>query len=1136
MDNFNMTGKPDLAKVMYMLKNMPDGGASVMSNAMSHMQERVVSAAQCQTKDGLADNFKKARRKCTQPGWPFSGQMKGHHVVNFTDSTTVKPKLTSVPALKTTQPILIKDLQLNSTHRGKALYGRVAVDHAFARMSTTVLLMEDLVGDLVEINLYNLPVATTDKVETLFAKGKGIVVIEPFFKDRSDMTVGIRIEDPAEISSWPFPETHGELKDFGNLFMTSSVPSYGSALLCYEIALHSSEPSFVAAKNDVSRLFSNIAQCEKMTKNYNRAIWYSAAATFLDPSNAKAWYRFAMCTTAMIKPLDEAALFGTVREILFHADKHIDTSGREWDAHKKIASYYTMSANERKQIALTPVPFMWASLPGIVRMSTILDSSSTCNRQRHEGTFESTLAAGRTMFSKNLYEEAKAVYQAALSSSLFSDVVRDISIIANNMAAACLKVSDMEPKALFCSTVSAIMCPTSVKSWLRASRCLSLLDSPLSGSELLQDAAENCGNILTEREARVFKACVYAEMASLSKKINQGAKTKPISSTSTEQQRVERMPFMGNLEHEEQDIDDYIKTIEKNFLVQKMAMADKTSRSKLVKIFGPLCLRIVPEIHTELPLNAGYPAGVDADFAFKLLYRAYLNSTSHPHWVSYMMKEGKFSLTFQQKVKRWHGTQGVEYIENYRGSIVPGTIVDCEVASYCKQTRANFGNNPGDPFMQLRQGSTHVAVGFSDLDLLLSSTMQSIENGSQLIFVGYERSEFSIAKTIVVLEMLSGDYDPSMIFQVWYSSTWLKEVQEMFRISCGRALKRRAKSIDRGSAEIEEKISSYLRTWMVAEPVSVAEANYLWSGNSANYTSSKFATCCSLVRQKDRVAVLQYLLNGELIPPLEDESTQANVTPQASAPQPTNRQSKKKKKKPPQRASAKHVPKGNMGSILFWCIPEGAPPLEEDNVFNTVSFECLVEELENTPDSNLVEAFISLKVRQLAKLQRLLHSKNVEIRIKHGDISPTSHLLKEIRKLKPASVSWSNLVDYFDIKDFHETASAMSTPGTIHYGYSMNWPTKVYGACISDYLHNPREMKRILDRSLRVQQDPYLVIPNFDTPLNLCGNELVSDMKHVWLKHFESNQCKVISNHVLRPFPLHRTSRTLHLQWRYNNN
>jgi hypothetical protein len=107
------------------------------------------------------------------------------------------------------------------------------------------------------------------------------------------------------------------------------------------------------------------------------------------------------------------------------------------------------------------------------------------------------------------------------------------------------------------------------------------------------------------------------------------------------------------------DIDEYIQRQEflnTNFrrVIASGARSKEDGKSMKEKM-GPLCTHKCPQLHLEFPLKAGWPNGVDRDFAYKVLYRASLGASSHPWLMSYMIQSGSFFLTPDQEAKRWHG-------------------------------------------------------------------------------------------------------------------------------------------------------------------------------------------------------------------------------------------------------------------------------------------------------------------------------------------------------------------------------------------------------------------------------------------------------------------------------------------------
>jgi hypothetical protein len=93
-------------------------------------------------------------------------------------------------SIRTLRPIDISSLQAGITHRGRALFCRIA--SRILLMKSAIVLVEDD-SDLTELAVYGL-----SDVQQL-AEGRHIVIVEPYFKIRADGTKGIRVDDPADI-------------------------------------------------------------------------------------------------------------------------------------------------------------------------------------------------------------------------------------------------------------------------------------------------------------------------------------------------------------------------------------------------------------------------------------------------------------------------------------------------------------------------------------------------------------------------------------------------------------------------------------------------------------------------------------------------------------------------------------------------------------------------------------------------------------------------------------------------------------------------------------------------------------------------------------------------------------------------
>lgn len=232
-----------------------------------------------------------------------------------------------------------------------------------------------------------------------------------------------------------------------------------------------------------------------------------------------------------------------------------------------------------------------------------------------------------------------------------------------------------------------------------------------------------------------------------------------------------------------------------------------------------------PEIHTEFKKLREWPDGIDATFASKVLYRAYLDASVNPWLNAHGMRDGTFfeSLKFDDRMKRWHGIGAMEILRA-RGSMKCGDIVDGREAhnsfepTYHARMRTSFANNPNRAEYYYF-GTTHVAMGFNDFSSLLAATLSDkLHHDVPLNWVGFDMSEFAVAKGKVVAHMLgSSNVAISSVMEVWLSSTWSETTLKNFRESVNVV-------VDSLGPNENPKVLSYLTHWAAVEPVSAARA------------------------------------------------------------------------------------------------------------------------------------------------------------------------------------------------------------------------------------------------------------------------------------------------------------------------
>ena len=169
----------------------------------------------------------------------------------------------------------------------------------------------------------------------------------------------------------------------------------------------------------------------------------------------------------------------------------------------------------------------------------------------------------------------------------------------------------------------------------------------------------------------------------------------------------------------------------------------------------------------------------------------------------------------------------------------------------------------------LKCGTTHVAVGFIDLGILLSANLHDPPSDSHvgpLRFIGVEKSPYAVAKSLVLWEMMKNipagkensqkiDYLPAIrsILQVWFSATWDHPTEGFVR---------RALISIRSSAAWESlrpSVQTFLNHWEEAPTVSVSDARHL----IIESTSSNCSFIPNMCREKDRLALSKYELTKD---------------------------------------------------------------------------------------------------------------------------------------------------------------------------------------------------------------------------------------------------------------------------------
>jgi len=150
------------------------------------------------------------------------------------------------------------------------------------------------------------------------------------------------------------------------------------------------------------------------------------------------------------------------------------------------------------------------------------------------------------------------------------------------------------------------------------------------------------------------------------------------------------------------------------------------------------------------------------------------------------------------------------------------------------------------------------------------------------------------------------------------------------------------------------------------------------------------------------------------------------------------------------------------------------------------------------------------RVPHLGNIRQMLIHENLSIELYFGKVESLAtksgiDIAEFITKnVKPQSIGWSNVIDYFLQRDLHDLGRAISSHGMVtHFAYSMNWTAEVFRANIDynmikdfngankivDLAHgenfgglNPLKINLIRDSS-EVSNELFHC-PDLDTPMN----------------------------------------------------
>ena len=505
------------------------------------------------------------------------------------------------------------------------------------------------------------------------------------------------------------------------------------------------------------------------------------------------------------------------------------------------------------------------------------------------------------------------------------------------------------------------------------------------------------------------------------------------------------------------------------------------SPSDQVKMFGRT-ISPMPNFYEEVLQANGFPHGVDRDWAATHLHQAFEQASHLPHMMELMYRNGDKDAVSPHDIVKRLGTNNTQKLHWYFHASCAGEIYPNagQEGIYCPYVRHSYSNQAYRQ-ERLQCGTTHVAVGFVDLGILLTMDLvvepPVMGKAGPLHFLGVEQSSYSVAKALLIWEMLKcfpqqktkSLEDTHLqryawsILQVWFSTTWGPGTEEIVR----RCLSNLCES-----QRYHPEVRAILDHWNNAASLSLYSAR----DQTINATTSKRTYIGNFLRRRDRLAMAKYELSRDF------------------------------------GLSGEKPVCGNL--IMFDC-PDGTAPLEKDEtVFSALNVTEIMKVMQADSSLSIIDAAEKYSHSKLLELALKVQSNFISIELICDRVE---NVLEDLASRKPWTMSWSNLSDYFKYDEFHAMARKCSIHGdTVHYGYSMNWPSQVFGVQITDYARLPvhnrtREWKKILDQGTRMVELAYSIYgwsdflrtPPPTNPINTSANFVLEPLHYrAWIDHF----------------------------------
>ena len=425
--------------------------------------------------------------------------------------------------------------------------------------------------------------------------------------------------------------------------------------------------------------------------------------------------------------------------------------------------------------------------------------------------------------------------------------------------------------------------------------------------------------------------------------------------------------------------------------------------------------KLVPEYHKEY--KKIYPR--DALGYDKLRYSWIMANASNESVFGDSVIEISRDYGFEDRLKRWQYF-GPELDEFLSHNPKPGDIFTNRVVNPYGTVRTNEGledtivyqtmrNTPVQP-MEFQFGNNYVFIGFVDLFPLLVGSFKatpSEANIDPITFIGYDKSEVVIARSLIIYEMMLQGVCAESILQVWFSTGWNENTQKDFKETCQDLLKKEDLGIDH---RVKKLMKHWVKTVMSAKTVLP-----LWREFIQEYQMEPLK---NLQYEKDRIDYARYVFTGHIFGKNDKDYIHGNVTMFSLPTEYDNYQR------------------------------------QDENFFAALSLRNF------TYCSSLLASITDQFMVAMTNLMEHIKNQKIVCTFMLRDLSLSNKAaLDEIKDLDAKVLDWSNIPDYLPAKDFFAMAKACDGTDTTHSLHYMNWQGHVFGTSLIDYPDKSRVFK-----------------------------------------------------------------------------